>query len=43
MEDFKIAFREWTNELPARGDVDFREVGVEPGSDRGDKNLLRKK
>lgn len=25
------------NELPARGDVDFTEVGVDPGTDRGDK------
>lgn len=27
------------NELPVRGDVDFGGVGLEPGTDRGGKNL----
>lgn len=27
------------NELPVRGDVNFRDVGLEPGSDRGEKNF----
>lgn len=27
------------NELPVRGDMDFRGVGLEPGTDRGGKNL----
>lgn len=31
------------NELPARGGGDFREVGVEPVGDRGDKNILGRK
>lgn len=27
------------NELPVRGDVDFRGVGLEPGTDRGGKTF----
>lgn len=30
------------NEPPVRGDVNFRDVGLEPGSDRGGKKPLRK-